>query len=72
MSTEPTYLRSLNAASALTHQLRAALLPLAARTDAQLHELHADTTADRAFIAASAVAELHAHLLRLLVELDRR
>lgn len=72
MNAENTYLRSLNAASALTHQLRAALLPLAERTSAQLHELHKDTTAERAFLAAKSVNEVYVTLMRLGVELDRQ
>ena len=38
MSREPTYPRSMFVASGLAHQLRAALIPLAERTSAQLHQ----------------------------------
>lgn len=72
MSIESDYPRSMFAASELAHQLRAALIPLAERTSAQLHELHKDPTGDRAFIAAQAAAEVYAHLIRFGTELDRR
>lgn len=72
MNAETNYPRNLFAASELTHQLRAALIPLAERTSAQLHELHKDTTAERAFIAARAANEVYVTLMRLGVELDRR
>lgn len=72
MSIEPTYTRNMLAATELAHKLRAALLPLAERTDAQLHELYRDTTADRAFLAAAAVHEVWVTLIRLGAELERR
>ena len=72
MNDELTYPRGLNAASELTHTLRAALPRLRDRTCNQLDDLYRDTTGVRAFIAAQAVAELYAHLVRLGAELDRR
>lgn len=53
------------------HELRATLPDLAERTQAQLLELHHDTSAERAFIAARAAAEVYATLVRLGVELER-
>lgn len=57
--------------NARAEQLRAALPMLADRTHGQLTELHRDTTADRAHIAARAAHEVYVALLRLGNELER-
>lgn len=71
MSAEPAYPRGLLVATPLVHELRACLLPLGERTQAQLAELHRDTTAERAYVAARAAHEVYVTLIRLATALER-